>query len=241
MIKPSTLATLVAIVCMPLAETRAQRQMERAGVPADSLVGRNVGKFQRVPVGLMEPGDRIGKGGWNMKDYRVERANRKDAKVGRDALVFAGKAEAAGAKGDFTVGGWLSGRCEALGLWVYLDEGANVGKVGIQVEDGQGEAIMMLRPAEWTGWKWVEFATMGPHVQQAYPQKDKNGRIDAPLKSQHVVWFAKTPGATRIVVDGMVALVDRSKLEGNASVTVSLQAGDVVAPGLPVSVKGRPK
>lgn len=203
-------------------------------VPADSLVGRNAGKLQCVPVGLMEPGDRIGQDGWRMKEYRVEPADRKDAKVGRDALVFAGTAEVAGAKGDFTVNGWLSGRCAALGLWVYLDEGANVEKVGIQVYDGEGEAIMMLRRADWTGWKWVEFATTGPHVIQAYPQKGKNRRIDAPLKSQHVVWFAKAAGATRIVVDGMIALVDRGKLGGKAGVTVDLQAGDVVEPGRPV-------
>ena len=202
--------------------------------PADSLVGRNAGDLQCVPVGLMEPGDRIGQGGWRMKECRVEPADRKDAKVGRDALLFAGTAEVAGAKGDFTVNGWLSGRCAALGLWVYLDEGANVEKVGIQVYDGEGEAIMMLRLADWTGWKWVEFAATGSHIKQAYPQKGKNGRMDAPLKSQHVVWFAKAPGATRIVVDGMMALVDRGKDERKAGVTVDLQAGDVVEPGGPV-------
>ena len=205
-------------------------------VPADSLVGRNAGNLQCVPVGLMEPGDRIGQGGWRMKECRVEPADRKDAKVGRDALAFAGTAEGAGAKGDFTVNGWLSGRCAALGLWVYLDKGANVEKVGIQVYDGEGEAIVMLRPADWTGWKWIEFAAAGPHVRQAYPQKGKNGRIDAPLKSQHVVWFAKAAGATRIVVDGMVALVDRGKDGHKAGVTVDLRAGDVVAPGRPVPV-----
>jgi len=224
---------MTAVVVLTLASLAAGQ-----GMPDDSLVGRNAGGLQCVPVGLIELGDRIGQGGWKMTDTRVERADRANAKVGRDALVFAGKGEVAGAKGDFAVGGWLSGRCEALGLWVHLDEGANVEKVGLQVEDGQGEAIMMLRPADWTGWKWVEFATTGPHVQQAYPQKDKNGLIDAPLRSQHVVWFAKTPGETQIVVDGMVALVDRSTLESNASVTVDLQAGDIVAPGqsVPASV-----
>ncbi|MGB2823175.1 MAG: hypothetical protein WBF17_19480 [Phycisphaerae bacterium] len=207
-------------------------------VPADSLIGRNAENLQRVPVGLMEPGDRIGQGGWRMKAFRVEPADRKDAKVGRDALVFAGTAEVSGAKGDFTVNGWLSGQTAALGLWVYLDEGANVEKVGIQVYDGEGEALMMLRRADWVGWKWVEFATTGEHVRQSYPQKDRNGRIDAPLRSQNVVWFAKAPGATRMVVDGMVALVDRSKLGGKAEVTIGALGPDIVEPGgsVPVSL-----
>jgi len=207
-------------------------------VPAGSLIGRNDESLQCVPVGLMEPGDRIGRGGWKMKDCRVEPAGREDAKVGRDALTFSGTAEVAGAKGDFTVGGWLSGRCEALGLWVYLREGANVAKVGIQVYDGEGEAILMVRPADWVGWKWVEFAATGPHVVQAYPQKDKNGRIDAPLKSQHVVWFARAPGATEIVVDGMVALVDRGPDGGKANVTADLRVAEVVERGraVPASV-----
>jgi len=207
-------------------------------VPADSLVGRNPKNLQRVPICLMEPGDRIGVGGWRMGGLRVEPAERQDAKVGRGVMTFSGTAEIAGAKGDFTVNGWLSGQTAALGLWVYLDESANIDKVGIQVYDGEGEALMMLRSADWTGWKWVEFATTGEHVRQSYPQKDRNSRIDAPLKSQNVVWFAKAPGATRMVVDGMVALVDRSELGGKAEVTISPLAPDIVEPGgsVPVSL-----
>jgi len=89
-----------------------------------------------------------------------------------------------------------------------LTKDANIEKLGIQVYDAQSEALMMLVPADWSGWKWVEFATAGSSVQQAYPQPDKNGLIDQPLSSQQVVWFAKAPGATRMIVDGMMAVVD---------------------------------
>lgn len=210
-------------------------QAQESAVPDESLVGRNEKNHQPVLIGPMEPGDSIGSGGWRMKNLLVETAEDVQPKIGRGALVFRADAEVSGAKGDYSIHGQLPGKANALGLWVYLEEDANVDKLGIQVYDAQGEALLMLTPADFSGWRWIEFAAAGDHVRQAYPQPDKNGSIDQPLKSQHVVWFAKTAGATRMTVDGMVALVDRSGLEGEEDVTVNIHAPKVVEPGQPLA------
>ena len=198
--------------------------------------GGNDKNHQRVLIGPMELGDNIGSGGWRMKNFLIKTAEGMQAKIGRSALVFGADAEIAGAKGDFSIHGRLPGKTDVLGLWVYLEEDSNIEKLGIQVYDAQSEALMMLIPADWSGWKWVEFATTGNRVQQAYPQPDKNGSIDQPLSSQQVVWFAKAPGATRMIVDGMVAVVDRSGLPDEEDLTVETFASDIVEPGRALAI-----
>ncbi len=193
--------------------------------------GENQKNHQRVLINPMEPDNDIGSGGWRMKDFVVKTAEAAQPKVGRSALVFGAYAEIAGAKGDFSVHGLLPGKTEVLALWVYLEENANIEKLGIQVYDAQSEVFMMLIPADWSGWKWVEFATSGNHVQQSYPQPDKNGLIDQPLSSQQVVWFARAPGATRMIVDGMSAVVDRSGLPDEEDLTIETFAPEKVEPG----------
>lgn len=82
-------------------------------------------------------------------------------KEGQSALSFGGEAEMAGSKGDYTVHPAVSGQTAVLGLWLYLSDDANVAQVGIQVYDAQDEALMMLVPADWQGWRWLEFKTAG--------------------------------------------------------------------------------
>ena len=176
------IAALLALIIAP--PVRADEPV----APAGSLIGRNEKSRQQVLIGPMEPGDAIGRGGWQMKDFVVRAAPDTKPRLGRSALLFGGEAEIPGAKGDFSVHGPLPGKPDALGLWVCLTDTANLDRLGIQVYDAEGEALMMLTPADWRGWKWIEFPTTGQAVRQAYPQADKNGAIDAPLKSQHVVW-----------------------------------------------------
>ena len=192
---------------------------------------------KKVLIAPLEPGDTVERGGWRMANLQVKTAENVEARTGHGALFFEGSAEIPGAKGDFSVHGHLAGTTRELGLWFHLDEDANIEKLGIQVYDAQGEALLMQTPANWTGWKWVAFATGGPDVRQAYPQPEKNGVIDHPLKSQQVIWFAKAAGATRLVVDGMVASVDRSGLVGAVGVTVEARAPVVVEPGRPLPIK----
>ncbi|MBN2473345.1 MAG: hypothetical protein JXB62_01960, partial [Pirellulales bacterium] len=229
-------ASLSGIAAILLLTVGSLAKAQESAVPDGSLIGKNEHDLQRMLIGAMEPGDTIGTGGWRMKDYLVKTAEDAPPKIGRGALDFVAEAEIAGAKGDFTVHGQLPGETSALGLWVCLREDANVDKLGIQVYDSQGEALMVLVPADFAGWKWIEFATTGDRVRQSYPQPDKNGSIDQPLRSQNVVWFAKAPGATRLTVDGMVALVDRSGLGGEENLAVDMHAPTIVGPGRPLDI-----
>lgn len=203
----------------------------RVAGPAALKAAKSNKNHQRILIGPMEPGDNIGSGGWRMKNFLIKSAEGMQAKIGRSALMFGANAEIAGAKGDFSIHGRLPGKTDMLGLWVYLEKDSNIEKLGVQVYDAQSEALIMLIPADWSGWKRVEFATAGKHVQQAYPQPDKNGLIDQPLSSQQVVWFARAPGATRMIVDAMVAVVDRSGLAEEEDLTVTTLAPDIVEPG----------
>ncbi len=96
---------------------------------------------------------------------------------------------------------------EGFRSWaVHLSEAANVARLGVQLYDAEGEALIALVPADWTGWKWVELDLSGESVEQAYEQADKNGEPDYPLKSVHVAWFTKAAGATSLTVDAVVSL-----------------------------------
>lgn len=219
----------VRVLCVGVLVVFAvEARVEGGALPG--VIGSNR-SHQRVLIGPLETGDSVGIGGWRMRNLLAEAAEGVQSKIGRSALAFGGDAEVAGAKGDFKVHGALAGKTKALGVWVYLERNANIDKVGIQAYDAQGEALMMLVSADWSGWRWVEFEMVGEHVRQSYRQAEKNGLVDQPLHSQHIVWFAEAAGATRMIVDGMVALVDRGEIVGGEELTVTTVAPDGVEAG----------
>lgn len=126
-------------------------------------------------------------------------------KFGGSALTFSGQAEGAGSKGDFSVSGPVPGQPEGLAVWVYLAPDANVGSVGFQFYDAQGEGLLFQTPATWTGWKQVEVNFATSPVVPAWTQPDKNGKVDFPLKDVHIIWFAKTAGTSALTVDELSA------------------------------------
>jgi hypothetical protein len=117
------------------------------------------------------------------------------------------------ARGDYTVAQWIGGQVKILGLWVNLPEAANVSKVGLQITDKEGENFIYTVDANWTGWKWTEADLGGGSFVSAPNQQGKNGQIDAPVTSVHVVWLPRKAGASTIVVDGLLAVSD---MGGNA-------------------------
>lgn len=68
-----------------------------------------------------------------------------------------------GAKGDVHVANALSGEPTHLGVWVYVDDTSNVGSVGFQIYDGEGEALMYKTEMEGFvgGWKFIEAQLQG--------------------------------------------------------------------------------
>ena len=129
----------------------------------------------------------------------------------------------------------VPGETQTIGLWIHLSDDANVARIGMQLYDAQGEALMVLVPADWTGWKWIELDLAD--VEQAYPQADKNAVADYPLKSVHVVWFTKNAGATSLTVDAVVALTRLQDASG-ADLLVETSVPEMVDAGstLPASV-----
>lgn len=207
----ASLATLMTLSCLlPAAADEI--------VPLASLVGRSVpGQGLRL-VSAMEMGAPVHPGGWHMNGCGYRRAEPPiQAKLGRDALLFFGNAEGE-SKGDFAVGQQIPGDTVALGCWVYLAAGANVKQVGFQIQDNEGESLVCLTAADWTGWKWIETPVTAEAFQQAYPQPDKNKRPDMPIQGVHIVWWSQHAGPSELAVDAVVAKVVRSAAPAVAAV-----------------------
>ena len=204
----------------------------RTLIPADAAMSKADTAWQRMLLpGCKQPGA-IQPGGYRLKNPRVVVAPAEAAaKLGRRALALEGEAIEAGSKGDFVVAQGVHGTCRWLGLWVYLGRDPNVGEVGLQVYDQEGECFIKLVPANWTGWKWVELETTAEAMRQAYPQPDKNRKIDGSLKGVNVAWFAKQAGPTAIVVDGLVAVTSLPAGAAPRPVEAALAAADRLEPG----------
>ena len=207
-----------------------------SGIPPDSAFAQTAGGCQRLLLNPMEDATSVATGGWKMNGTYVAPDQRRSPKLGHTALTLgAADAEQAGSKGDFRVRDEVPGQVQTFGMWVRLTEQSNVARVGLQLYDAQGEALMVLVPADWSGWKWIDLDVAD--VEQSYPQTDKNRMADYPLKSVHVVWFAKTAGPTSLAVDCLVALT-RLQDASDSSISVDTSVPEMVEAGgkLPASV-----
>ncbi len=206
------------------------------GIPHESAIARAEAGWQRLLLNPMEDAESVTAGGWKMSGTYSTPASELTPKLGRAALTLgAAHAELAGSKGDFRIGHETPGQVQTVGLWVHLTSEANVARVGVQVYDAQGEALMILVPADWSGWKWIELDLAA--TEQSYPQADKNGTADFPLKSIHAVWFTAAPGPTSLTVDGVVALTRLPEsADKGPSVDVSLPEMVQAGVQLPASV-----
>lgn len=209
-----------------------------AVAPDNSTMSRADATSRRVLLSPLGTDASIRPGGWRLAAPTATPAPADvPPKVGRSALRLSGKAEQAGSKGDFALDIPAPGRCRLLGLWVYLDDRANVVSVGLQVADAEGEVLLATVPADWRGWRWVEFDTAaGKAFRPAYEQKGKNGTVDLPVKGVNVAWFAKEAGPTGVVVNGLVAAVDEPAA-ANSRVTTELIGGGVAEPGWPLGMQ----
>lgn len=147
------------------------RTSEDRPIPAESVVGRLGPGERHLVLSTMERGSDVRPGGWNLRDGSVRPAEAPIApRLGFEALRLEGIARGS-PKGDFAAAGEVAGRMLALGAWFYVAPGANVKLVGFQVDDAEGEALVHLPPANWTGWRWVETpisvqAALGPWLER---------------------------------------------------------------------------
>lgn len=173
-------------------------------VPGDSrCAALAVGKQQEL-LAILDGGSLPGFGAWQVGNTRVGRAA-VAAKVGIAATSLEGDAQQAGAKIDACLANGPFPGILGFGCWVHVAGDGNIARLGFQVSDGEGEALMRTWPAK-AGWQWIEcdLADTGA-FQQAYPQGDRNGVVDAGLKSIHLVAFTGGDGHCRLACDALVA------------------------------------
>ena len=206
------------------------RAQEAAPVTATTGAG-----LQRILLSPLDGGSSVDKGAWQMDDLMSAPAVAAiQPKFGGSALTLGGTAKIAGAKGDFTLSGAVAGRAQTLGMWVYLAPDSNVDKVGFQIYDGENEGLMVTRAADWTGWKWVEWKMDDAEIKPAWEQKDKNGKVDFPIKSVHLAWFSKAPGASSLTVNELVATTQLNADANRPALNSELSGSGWVEPNAPL-------
>ena len=194
--------------------------------------------LQRILLSPLDGGSSVDKGAWQMDDLSAASAVAAiKPQFGSSALTLGGTAKIAGAKGDFTLSGAIAGRAQTLGMWVYLAPDSNVDKVGFQIYDGEGEGWMVTRAADWTGWKWVEWKMDDAQIKPAWEQKDKNGKVDFPIKSVHLAWFSKAAGPSSVTVNELVAATQLDADPNRRALNSELSGSGWVEPNSPLSAQ----
>ena len=145
----------------------------------------------------------LGAGGWRLDKATVGMSPAGiEPKLGSGSVRFSGEATIPGAKGDFHLADKLP-EFQKLSVWVYLSDDSNVSEVGLQVWDANGEGLTEKFPADWHGWKRIEFNAESPGIIPAWKQPEQDGKLDQPIRMLNLAWFAKDAGPTHIDVDGL--------------------------------------
>ena len=176
-----------------------------------------------------------GIGGWMVDDLTVRPAAGIEPRFGSTAIEIMAKARRPGGKVDAPLFDGHLPDCRQLSLWVAPQKESNVTSVGFQVRDSKGEWLMQTVPVDWTGWKRIDLDTAGGGMRPAYEQKDHDGRVDLPLTSVRLVFFAAEAGPTSLRIDGFSAAVEASPHD--AGLTVTRGGGEMVEPDAPLALR----
>ncbi|WP_309386280.1 discoidin domain-containing protein [Cerasicoccus frondis] len=106
------------------------------------------------------------------------------------------------------------GQIDSLGLWVSVDSDSNAKRVGLILEDANGEQFSSMVNADWQSWEWVELG-----IDSFQPISPKDGNIDQPLKRIFIAWEAAQPGNSMIEVDALTALASEVHSKSKFKVT----------------------
>ncbi len=182
---------------------------------------------------LLNAVDSIGHvGAWEVDNCRSYPAAGVETKLGNVAVEIYGDARHAGSKVDSSFfDGELIG-CKSISLWIYAKPESNVTNAGFQIRDAKGEWLMYTLPVDWTGWKQIDVDPSTAPFKQAYEQKNHDGKVDLPVTSVHVIWFAKDKGPTSLVFDALTA---KSELRpGEKGLRLNTAGGGVSDAGKPL-------
>jgi hypothetical protein len=218
------IANMVAAATLPAADL----------LPPESAMARNREGHCLLILNPLEHGRDIQLGGWRMEELKALPTEEvPPLPCGAGALAITGRSTATNGKGDCPVLERPEGDLRQVGLWIHLTEDANIKDVGFHFFDAEGEALLITCPADWTGWRWVEFDLHGGTAVPAYSQEGKNGTVDAPVGGLHLAWFTRNTGEFRLAADGLLGLSDIPS--GTASVDCRLSVPSAVDPGTPLA------
>lgn len=203
-------------------------------IPENSAITRLAANGQINPVNAMDSTVGMYPSSWKMSKVHLQTATSPTPKLGTAVVKMTGKASSGGAKGDVLVAGKQPSEPTHLGMWVYVDDKANVASIGFQFYDSEGEGLMVKKELDGFtgGWKFIEAELQGSDVKQAWKQKDKNGKCDYPIKSINVIWFTQAEGESTLIVDALMSL---NKLDPAAKMSTSASMPSSFEPTDPVS------
>lgn len=197
--------SLLAVFCLSLLSAHAQTAAPSPAIPDGSAMGSSKPDLQRLMLNPLCDRASIN---FPIKDKvfaAVEDYVGVDPKVGSMALKLQDLVKKEGELQDFIIAFPPSNPIEQIGLWIYLAPDSNVEQVGLQIIDKEDEVLSNTVPADWQGWKWVEF-NLQSGFKQVSKQDGKNSQVDSPLKQIHLVWTSKGGGVTSLGVNGLAAI-----------------------------------
>lgn len=202
-------------------------------VPADSEMSRLPAQFQQVLVSPIEPGEAVSTGSWMMNNVGT-REFPEAAKFGQAISIYA--ESTARGKVSAILPGAVPKDAEMIGVWIYRDSTSNVGEVGFEVTDAEGEMHLLKRATDESGWQWIEANLTKDEFRPSYPQgkQGKNGRLDLPLRSAGIYYFAQAPGPCRLGVDAFLAAGPKGA--GSGSPVVKMMRGGPSEPDEPLTM-----
>ncbi len=200
------------------------------GIQMSSQAAEETKVIQNRLINVMDSVGHVG--AWEVDNCRAIPANGVEPKIGSVAVEIRGDARHAGSKVDTPLfDGELLG-CKSISIWTYVKPESNAASVGFQIRDAKGEWLMYTVPVDWTGWKLIEADPSAAPFKQAYEQKEHDGKVDLPVTSVHIVWFAKDAGPTSLVFDMLTA---KSELRsGEAGIRMNMVGGGVSEAGKPL-------
>lgn len=230
----TSLCSTPALVVLALFMFLVQAVSPSDYIPADSKIAGHRRDMSLVMLNPLEiPGD-IQLGGWRI-DALIAKPSEElpPTPAGVYSLKLSGRATVEHGKADCPLAR-PSGDLRWAGIWVYLPQSSNVKEIAFQFQDKEGEALILTQPANWNGWRWVEFDLYDSAAKQAYPQKDKNGKLDAPVSSLHLVWVTEKEGEFNLKVDNLLGLSNIPK--ESAAMDCRLSVPSTVISGSPLDI-----
>lgn len=219
-------AFFTGILGMGLLATTANSTLRAQDVPQG---------FRRVVLNPLDRPDFPGIAGWKVSQISASSINDPQPKLGGSIVRITGHVDSSGGKVDAPAFDGTLDNPQSISAWVRPVENSNVATFGFQIIDAEGEQFMQLVPVDWTGWKQVQIGPTSGQMKQAWNQKDKNKTVDLPLKSVHLVFFAKQAGNVAIDVDGLTAIVKASP--DQTGVKMSPITSQVIDAGQPLNLR----